>query len=189
MASRGAAAKAGTSARGGGGTRSRGGRGRGRQSATPASPSSPGLFPAVTRVERTPLEFLVRLQGRIRTWLQLPTSFVKVISEENPPMLRLQVHGCGNDAVPMVVELPGPRLLFLGRWWKSFARAHNLWDGHVLRFKLMAHNLLSLKIYGSSGACLGCCEENSSGTDSPSSRESDEDGSDGSDGEYGSDPP
>ncbi|KAE8810106.1 L-ascorbate oxidase-like protein [Hordeum vulgare] len=103
-------------------------------------------------------------------------------------MLRLQVHGCSNGAVPVVVEQPGPRLLFLGRGWKSFARAHNLWDGHVLRFKLMANNLLSVKIYGISGVCLGCCEESSSGIDNPFSRESNEDGSDGSDGEYGPDP-
>ncbi|KAE8787137.1 l-ascorbate oxidase-like protein [Hordeum vulgare] len=138
------------SARGGGVARSCGGRGRGRWCATPASPSSPGLVPTGTHVERTPLEFLVRLQGRIRTRLQLPTAFAKVMSEEKPLMLRLQVHGCGKDAVPLAVEQPGPRLLFLGRGWKSFARAHNLWDGNVLRFKLMSDNLLSIKIYGSS---------------------------------------
>ncbi|KAE8781317.1 L-ascorbate oxidase-like protein [Hordeum vulgare] len=103
-------------------------------------------------------------------------------------MLQLQVHGCGNGTVPETVVQPGPRLLFLVCGWKSFARAHNLWDGHVLRFKMMAYNLLSINIYGSSGARLGCCEESSSRTDSTSSRESDEDGSDGSDGSFGSDP-
>ncbi|KAE8766262.1 L-ascorbate oxidase-like protein [Hordeum vulgare] len=65
-------------------------------------------------------------------------------------MLRLQVHGCGNGTVAVTVEQPGPRLLFLGRGWKIFARADNLWDGHVLHFKMMADNLLSVKIYGSS---------------------------------------
>ncbi|KAE8821837.1 l-ascorbate oxidase-like protein [Hordeum vulgare] len=140
-----------------------------------------------THVERTPLEFLVRLQGRIQTRLPLPFAFAKVMSEEKPPMLRLQMHGCGNGAVPVAVEPPGPRFLFLDRGWNSFARAHNFWDGHVLRFKMMADNLLSVKIYGSSGARLDCCEEGSSGTDSPSSRESGEDRSDGSDGEHGSD--
>ncbi|KAE8812639.1 L-ascorbate oxidase-like protein [Hordeum vulgare] len=99
-------------------------------------------------------------------------------------MLRLRVHGCGNGAGPVTVEQPGPRLLFLGRGWKSFARAHNLWDGHVLHLKMMADNLLSVKIYGSSGAHLECCKERSSVTGSPSSRESDKDMSDGSDGEY-----
>ncbi|KAE8769787.1 l-ascorbate oxidase-like protein [Hordeum vulgare] len=103
-------------------------------------------------------------------------------------MLRLRVHGCGNGAVPVTVEQPGPRLLFLGRGWKSFVHAHNLWNGHVLRFKMMADNLLSVKIYGSLGVRLGCCEESSSGTNSPSSRESDEDVSDGSDSKYRSDP-
>ncbi|KAE8776486.1 L-ascorbate oxidase-like protein [Hordeum vulgare] len=88
----------------------------------------------------------------------------------------------------MAVEQSGPRLLFLGRGWKSFARAHSLWDGHVVRLKMMADNLLSIKIYESSGARLSCCEESSSGTESTSSREGDEDGTDGSDNGYGSDP-
>ncbi|KAE8774591.1 l-ascorbate oxidase-like protein [Hordeum vulgare] len=92
------------------------------------------------------------LQGHIRTRLQLPIAFSKVMIEEKPPMLRLQVHGCGNSAVPVAVEQLGPRLLFLGRGWKSFTRAHNLWDGHVLHLNMMADNLLSVKIYGSSGA-------------------------------------
>ncbi|KAE8806595.1 l-ascorbate oxidase-like protein [Hordeum vulgare] len=105
------------------------------------------------------------MQGRIRTQLQLPIAFAKVMRKEKPPMLRLRVHGCCNGAVPVTVEQPGPRLLFLGRGWKSFARAHNLWNGHVLRFNMMADNLLSVKIYWSSGVRLGCCEETSSGTD------------------------
>ncbi|KAE8789563.1 L-ascorbate oxidase-like protein [Hordeum vulgare] len=91
-------------------------------------------------------------------------------------MLRLQVHDCGNGAVPVAMEQPRPRLLFLGRGWKSFARAHNLWDGHVLCFKLIVNNLLSVKIYGSSGVRLGYGEEISSWTNSPSSRGDDEDG-------------
>ncbi|KAE8766539.1 hypothetical protein D1007_62215 [Hordeum vulgare] len=61
-------------------------------------------------------------------------------------MLWLQVHGCGNGTVPVTVEQPGPRLLFLRRGWKSFARARNLWDGHVLHFKMMVDNPLSVKI-------------------------------------------
>lgn len=142
------------------------------------------------------MEFLVKLQGRIRTRLQLPAAFARAMSEEKLPMLWLRVHGCGNGAVPVAVEQPGPRLLVLGRGWKSFARAHNLWDGHVLRFKMMADNLLSVKIYGSLGVRLSCCKESSSGTESPSSREgdkdgtdeSDKDGTDKSDSGYGSDP-
>ncbi|KAE8785257.1 l-ascorbate oxidase-like protein [Hordeum vulgare] len=65
-------------------------------------------------------------------------------------MLWLRVHGHDNDAILVAVEQSGPRLLFLDRGWKSFARAHNLWDGHVLFFKMMADNLLSVNIYGSS---------------------------------------
>ncbi|KAE8791817.1 L-ascorbate oxidase-like protein [Hordeum vulgare] len=103
-------------------------------------------------------------------------------------MLWLWVHGCGNDAMPVAVEQPGSRLLFLGRGWKSFARAHNLWDGHVLHFKMMADNLLFVKIYGSSGVRLSYCEESSSRTEIHSSREGDEDRTDGSGSGYGSDP-
>ncbi|KAE8774433.1 l-ascorbate oxidase-like protein [Hordeum vulgare] len=103
-------------------------------------------------------------------------------------MLRLRVHGCGNAAVPVTMEQPGPRLLFLDRGWKSFARARNLWDERILHFKMMADNLLSVKVYRSSGVRLGCCEKISSGTGSPSSCASDKDGSNGSDGKYGLDP-
>ncbi|KAE8789128.1 l-ascorbate oxidase-like protein [Hordeum vulgare] len=128
-----------------------------------------------------PLEFLVQLRGCIRTRLQLPRAFAKAMEEEKPLMLWLRVHDCGNGAVLVAVEHTGPRLLFLGRGWKSFARAHNLWEGHVLRFKITVDNLLSVKLYGSSGTRLGCCEESSSGTDNPSSSGCDEEGSDGSD--------
>ncbi|KAE8811118.1 folate-biopterin transporter 1, chloroplastic-like [Hordeum vulgare] len=61
-------------------------------------------------------------------------------------MLWLQAHGCDNAALQVAVEYPEPRLLLLGRGWKSFARAHNLWDGHVLRFKMVAANLLSVMV-------------------------------------------
>ncbi|KAE8770111.1 l-ascorbate oxidase-like protein [Hordeum vulgare] len=97
------------------------------------------------------------------TRLQLPRAFTKAMEEEKLPMLWLRVHGCGNGAVPVDVEHPGPRLLFLGRGWESFARAHNLWDVHILRFKMTGDNLLSVKLYGRSGARLGSCEESSSG--------------------------
>ncbi|KAE8786679.1 l-ascorbate oxidase-like protein [Hordeum vulgare] len=141
-----AAAEGGISARGGRGARGRGRRGCrgwGRQSTTPAPPSSPKLVPAWTYVERNPLEFLVRLQCRIQTRLQLPIAFAKVMSKEKPMMLRLRVHGCGNGSVSVTMDQSGPRLLFLDRGWKSFAHANNLWDGHVLCFKMMADNLLS----------------------------------------------
>ncbi|KAE8787557.1 l-ascorbate oxidase-like protein [Hordeum vulgare] len=98
------------------------------------------------------------------------------------------MHGCGNGAVPVVAERTRPQTLFLGRRWKSFAYAHSLWDWHVLRFKKMAGNMLSVKLYGSSGAHLGCCEESSSGTKSPSSRGSSEEGTDDDDSGSGSGP-
>ncbi|KAE8771429.1 l-ascorbate oxidase-like protein [Hordeum vulgare] len=106
------------------------------------------------------------------------------MGEEKLPMLWLRLHGCGNDAVPVVMEQPGPWLLFLGRGWKSFARAHNLWDGHVLRFKMVADNQFSVKLYRNSGVRLRCYEERSSSTESPSSRGSDEEATDGSDSGY-----
>lgn len=53
---------------------------------------------------------------------------------------------------------------------------------------MMADNLLSVKIYGSSGVRLSCCKESSSGTESPSLREGGEEGTDESDSGYGSDP-
>ncbi|KAE8805529.1 l-ascorbate oxidase-like protein [Hordeum vulgare] len=96
-------------------------------------------------------------------------------------MLWLQAHDCGNGAVQVVVQYPEPRLLLLGRGWKNFTRAHNLWDGNILRFKMVAANLLSIKVYGSSGIRLSCYEERSSGTESPSSCESEEEDSDGCD--------
>ncbi|KAE8806757.1 L-ascorbate oxidase-like protein [Hordeum vulgare] len=107
------------------------------------------------------------------------------MGEEKLLILWLRVHGYGNGTVPVVVEQPGLRLLFLVRGWKSFARSHNLWDGHVLRFKMMSDNLLFVKIYGISGVRLGCYKESSSGTESPSSHEGNEEGTDGCESRYG----
>ncbi|KAE8776613.1 l-ascorbate oxidase-like protein [Hordeum vulgare] len=98
------------------------------------------------------------------------------------------MHGCGNGAMPVVAERTGPWTLFLDRGWKSFARSHNLWDRHVLRFKKVAQNTLSVKLYGSSGARLGCCEQSSSGTESLSSRENSEERTDDDDSGSGSGP-
>ncbi|KAE8803230.1 l-ascorbate oxidase-like protein [Hordeum vulgare] len=91
------------------------------------------------------------------------------------------MHGCGNGDVLVVAERIGSRTLFLGRGWKSFTRAHNLWDRHVLRFKKVAEKTLSVKLYGSSGARLGCCEESLSETRSLSSCESGEERTDDDD--------
>ncbi|KAE8776722.1 l-ascorbate oxidase-like protein [Hordeum vulgare] len=94
------------------------------------------------------------------------------------PGLWLQTHGCYNGTVRVGVEHPERHIMLLGHGWKIFARTHNLLDGHVLRFKMVEANLLSVKIYGCSGARLSCCEESSSGVESPSSSDSDEEDSD-----------
>ncbi|KAE8770678.1 l-ascorbate oxidase-like protein [Hordeum vulgare] len=138
-------------------------------------PPSPGLAPVAAHVGRNPMEFLVQLRRPIRSRLRLPGVFAEAM-EGGGPTLWLHVNGCGNGAVPVVAERTRPWTLFLGRGWKSFARAHNLWDRHVLRFKKVAENTLFVKLYGSSGARLGCCEESSSGTESPSSRGCSEEG-------------
>ncbi|KAE8815074.1 l-ascorbate oxidase-like protein [Hordeum vulgare] len=96
-----------------------------------------------------------------------------------PPALWLQAYGCSNGAMQVPVEYPKHRSMLLGRGWKSFARAHNLEDGHVLRFKLAEVDMLYVKFYGCSGVCLGCCEESSSGAECPSSSDSDEEDSGG----------
>ncbi|KAE8766338.1 hypothetical protein D1007_62451 [Hordeum vulgare] len=58
----------------------------------------PCSVPAGTHVERTSLEFLLRLQGRIRTRLQLPIAFAKVMSEDvaAPGARPWQRHGPGD---------------------------------------------------------------------------------------------
>ncbi|KAE8803771.1 L-ascorbate oxidase-like protein [Hordeum vulgare] len=66
------------------------------------------------------------------------------------------------------------RVMFLRHGWKTFARAHNFMAGHVLHFKLVEADKLSIKIYGHSGARLGCCEESSRHTESSSLSDSDE---------------
>ncbi|KAE8812454.1 l-ascorbate oxidase-like protein [Hordeum vulgare] len=98
-----------------------------------------------------------------------------------PSILWLRTYDCSHGAMQVNVEYPKRHSMLLERGWKAFARAHNLKDGHVLRFKMMADNLLSVKLYGSSGVRLSCCEESSSGTESPSSCGSDEEGTNGSD--------
>ncbi|KAE8791554.1 L-ascorbate oxidase-like protein [Hordeum vulgare] len=67
--------------------------------------------------------------------------------------------------------------MLLRHGWNTFARAHNFMAGHVLRFKLVETDMLSIKIYGNSGARLGCCEESLSDAESSSSSDSDEEDS------------
>ncbi|KAE8820579.1 l-ascorbate oxidase-like protein [Hordeum vulgare] len=91
-----------------------------------------------------------------------------------PTVLWLRVYGCSHGAMQVHVEYPKRRSMLLGRGWKAFARAHNLEDGHLLRFKLGEDDMLSVKFYRRSAVCLDCCEESSSGAECPSLSDSDE---------------
>ncbi|KAE8773134.1 l-ascorbate oxidase-like protein [Hordeum vulgare] len=105
-----------------------------------------------------------------------------------PSVLWLRVYGCSHSAMQVHMEYPKRRSTLLGRGWKSFARAHNLEDGHILRFKVAEDNMLSVKLYGCSSVRLGCCEESLSGAECPSSSDRDEEdsGSGGALGKSGS---
>ncbi|KAE8799604.1 l-ascorbate oxidase-like protein [Hordeum vulgare] len=151
--------------------------GQGRRSATPALPSSPVLG---GHSDVTVLEFFVELHVVPRGHLRLPHPFARAMEAAKPPILWLRVYGCSHGAMQVHVEYPKHRSMLLGRGWKAFAHAHNLEDGHILRFKQAEDNMLSLKFYGHSGVCLGCCEESSSGAECPSSSDSDEEDSGGS---------
>ncbi|KAE8771719.1 l-ascorbate oxidase-like protein [Hordeum vulgare] len=105
---------------------------------------------------------------------------------DKPPVLWLRAHGCSHGAMRADVEYAKHHAMLLGRGWKAFARAHGLEDGHVLRFKMVEANMLSVKFYGRSGVCLGCCKESSSGAECSSSSDSDEEDSDGDGGGDGS---
>ncbi|KAE8775199.1 L-ascorbate oxidase-like protein [Hordeum vulgare] len=77
--------------------------------------------------------------------------------------------------------------MLLRRGWKTFACAHNFMVGHVLNFMMGEAGMLSVKIYGNSGAHLGCCEESSSDAESSSSSDTYEE--DSADGDGGNESP
>ena len=85
------------------------------------------------------------------------------------------------------VDFPAPRVMYLRRGWKTFARIHSLTAGLVLYFKLMEDGLLSFKVFGDFGTRLKCCVESScdgdSGDGSSSLSESDEEDSGADDGD------
>ncbi|KAE8795726.1 L-ascorbate oxidase-like protein [Hordeum vulgare] len=91
-----------------------------------------------------------------------------------PPVWWLRAHDCSHGAMQACMEYPKRHSMLLWRGWKTFARAHSLEDGHILRFKLPDENMLSVKFYERRGVRLGCCEEGSSGAECPSSSDSDE---------------
>ena len=108
--------------------------------------------------------------------------------ERDPPQsLRLHMRGCGNGGTRVDVDFPAPRVMYLRRGWKTFARIHSLTAGLVLYFKLMEDGLLSVKVFGDLGTRLKCCVESSSDGDSDdgssSSSESDEEDSGADDGD------
>ncbi|KAE8804697.1 l-ascorbate oxidase-like protein [Hordeum vulgare] len=177
---KGAVAEGGTSTRGGTGVISsglRGGRGQGRQSATPASPSFPGLG---GQSDGRTLEFVVELHGVTRGHLHLPRPFARAMEAAKPPVLWLRAHSFSHGAMQVHVEYPKRRSMLLGRSWKAFVRAQSLKHGHILRFKLAEDNMLSVMFYGRSCVCLGYCEESSSGAECPSSSDSDKEDNSGS---------
>jgi hypothetical protein len=100
---------------------------------------------------------------------------------EQPSGLRLHMRGCCNGSMRADVEFLAPHVVLLRRGWKTFACAHSLAAGHVLHFKLMDATLLSVKVFGHSGARLGCCAESSTDDESSSSSDSDEEDTDGED--------
>ena len=73
----------------------------------------------------TALEFIVRLHGS-----------------------RLHMRGCCNGTMWVDVEYPTPHVMLLRRGRKTFVRADSLAEGHVLHFKLMEADLLSIKVFG-----------------------------------------
>ena len=102
--------------------------------------------------------------------------------ERDPPQtLRLHMRGCGNGGTRVDVDFPAPRVMYLRRGWKTFARIHSLTAGLVLYFKLMEDGLLSVKVFGDFGTRLKCCVESSSDDEDSSSSGSDEEDSDSDD--------
>ena len=134
-----------------------------------------------------PREFFIRPRRPPRRRLRLPAPFAWEMERDPPQTLRLHMRGCGNGGMRVDVEFPAPRVMYLRRGWKTFARIHSLTAGLVLYFKLMEDGLLSVKVFGEFGTRLKCCMESSSDGDSDdgssSSSESDEEDSGADDGD------
>jgi hypothetical protein len=135
----------------------------------------------------TGLEVIIRLREPLRNRLRLPGPFAMVMEVEQPHGLKLHMRGCCNGNMRVDVEFSAPHVMLLRHGWKTFACAHSLAEGHVLHFKLMEANLLSIKAFGRSGARLGCCVESSPDDKSSSLSDSNEEDTDGED--CGAEPP
>ncbi|KAE8811599.1 l-ascorbate oxidase-like protein [Hordeum vulgare] len=130
-------------------------------------------LPLSGHTKGTTLEFVIRLRGPPRRCLRLSRHFAGVMEVDKPQGVWHHVHGCRNGVVYVDANYATLRVMVLRRGWKTFARAHNFMAGHVLRFKMVEVHMLFVKIFGHSGARLGCCEETSSDTESSSSSDSD----------------
>ena len=120
------------------------------------------------------LDLILELRKPPRSRLRLREPFARVLEVDQPSRLRLHIKGCCNGDMWANMEFPVPHVMLLRCGWKTFARAHCLMKGHILRFKLVEADLLSIKVFGRSGIRLGCCTESSTDDESSSSRNSDE---------------
>nr|XP_020179420.1 B3 domain-containing protein Os03g0212300-like [Aegilops tauschii subsp. strangulata] len=128
-----------------------------------------------------PLDFVIRLYKPLRGRLRLPAPFARAMDLEQPRALKLHMRGCENGSMRVDVDFPTPHVMFFRHGWKTFARAHSLSEGHVLHFKLMEADFLSVKVFGCLGARLGCCTKSSTNDESSSSSDSNAEDSDGDD--------
>ena len=134
-----------------------------------------------------PREFFIRLRQPLRRRLCLPAPFAWEMERDRAQSLILHMRGCGNGGTRVDVDFPAPRVMYLRRGWKTFARIHSLTAGLALYFKLMEDGLLSVKVFGEFGTRLKCYVESSSDGDSndgsSSSSDSDEEDSGADDGD------
>ena len=91
------------------------------------------------------------------------------------------MRGFCNGSMLTDIEFPAPHVMLLRRGWKTFTHSDSLAAGQVLHFKLMDATLLSVKVFGRSGARLGCCAESSAYEESSSSSDCNKEDSDGDD--------
>ena len=132
-------------------------------------------FPMEGHVGDQPRKFFIRLCRPPR--LRLPAPFAREMERDRPQSLRLHMRGCGNGGTRVDIDFLAPRVMYLRRGWKTFARIHSLTAGLILYFKLMEDGLLSVKVFGDLGTRLKCCVESSSDDEDSSSSESDEEDS------------
>ena len=111
-------------------------------------------FPMEGHVGDQPCEFFIRLRRPPRHRLRLPAPFAREMERDPPQSLRLHMRGCGNGGTRVDVDFPAPRVMYLRRGWKTFARIHSLMAGLFLYYKLMEDGLLSVKVFGDFGTRL-----------------------------------